>query len=449
MKITIEGVDRSDSYTPEELDQIEIAMQADAGEQGIGTAPVPTSTPSQEAFSGQQFLVEVGAVTILDGFVGPVSRDRGVAVAGTRQTLRYTVVDENALLKGHRAVGWIRPEETDRARMLAAISVFLGYLSLDVSMVLNTNNETIPAKTYMTEDVFNELQDDCGGPTAKIMFIENRRIHWHRQTEGDNAGLTIVASGANRSTTFSLESASPPARSKDGMDLVTDVLARNPTTGTFYQANDSTAQGIHDASGIRHQRLIEQDGATLAQLTVLATRLLATYKTERITYEGVIGPLTAAQVALIPPGSLITATDPVWGLTASVQRIAGLRLKYRHPDRFMATLQLGYVPRLRVKPLTATKTSSIVTSTPCCPPWDGIGSPTTNQDVTNELLFTGDGVANGGATAFPYLPGTLRIWVAGLNVAGHVTEVTPASGTYTLDFTPTTGQTVRGNYTAA
>lgn len=449
MKITIEGVDRSASYTPEELDQIEIAMQADAGEQGIGTAPVPTSTPSQEAFSGQQFLIEVGAVTILDGFVGPISRDRGVAAAGTRQTLRYTVVDENALLKGHRAVSWIRPEETDRARMLAAITAYLGYLSLDTSMVLNTNNETIPAKTYMTEDLFNELQDDCGGPTAKIMFIENRRIHWHRQTEGDNAGLTIVATGADRSTTFSLESASAPQRSKDGMDLVTDVLARNPTTDISYTATDATAQGIHDASGIRHQRLVEQDGATLAQLTVLATRLLATYKTERITYEGVIGPLTAAQVALIPPGSLITVTDPVWGLTSSVQRIAGLRLKYRHPNKFMATLQLGYVPRLRVKPLTATKTSSLVTSAPCCPPWDGVGSPSTNQEVLNELVWTGDGVTTSDTTAFPYLAGTLRVWVAGLNVAGHWTETTPATGAFALDFAPTTGQTVRVNYTAA
>lgn len=378
MKITIAGVDRSTDYTPEELESIELVMTADSAEQGVGSAPVPTDDPTEEAHSGQQFLVEIGAATILDGFVGPVSRDRG-GVSGGRQTLRYTVIDENALIRGHRAVKWKRPEETDRARILAAIDEFLGHLALDVSKVLNTNTETIPAKTYTTEEVFTELQADCGDPTAKVMFIENRRFHWHRQSEGDAAGLEIVATGADRSTTFELESASPPHRSKDGMDLVTDVLARNPTTGVEYEASDATAVARHDADGIRHQRLIEVEGATLAQLTTLANRMLDTYKTERITYEGEIGPLTAAQVAQIAPGSRITVTDPVWGLEESVQPIAQVRLKYRHPDRFMAALQLGKVKRLRSKPLKTTASSSSGTggdvvgsgSGPCvgCPPF--------------------------------------------------------------------------------
>lgn len=382
MKVTIEGVDRSTDYTEQELEGIEIVLEAEDGSQGVGTAPIPTTdAPGEEAASGQQILLEVGAVTILDGFIGGVTRDRGEAVTGDRRTLRYTVVDENALLKGHRAVKWKRPEETDRARMLAAIHAFMGYLDLDTSMVLDTHNETIPGKTYTTEEIFDELQVDCGEPTAKLLFIESRRIHWHRQDEGDAAGLEIVATGADNSTTFELNSAEPPQRAKDGMDLITDVLARNPTTGLSYQASDATAKSVHDAAGVRHERLIEVEGATLAQLTTRANRMLATYKTERISYEGTIGPLTAAQVALIPPGSLITVTNPVWGLTDSVQRIASVRLKYVHRDKFMATLNLGWTKRVRVKPIKSTAGSSDGTgadtgggvSAPCggCPPYTG------------------------------------------------------------------------------
>jgi hypothetical protein len=447
VKVTIDGVDRSASYQPDELDEIEVALLADNGEDGLGAIPVPTTDTSEEAYAGQQCLLEVGAVTILDGFIGAVQRDRNATMGG-RQVLRYTLVDENALLNGHRAVNWIRPQETDRVRMLAAISTFLGYLSLDTSMVLNTNNETIPAKTYMTEELFDELQADCGGPTAKTMFIEHRRIHWHRQTEGDSAGLSIVSSGANRTTTFSLESDPAPTRSKDPNDLVTDVLARNPASGVSYTATDSTAQARHDAGGVRHQRLIEVDGATLAQLTTRADRELATYKTERITYEGTIGPLTAAQVALIPVGSLITCTDPVWGLTSSVQRIAGVTLSYVHPNRFMARLQLGWAKRVRVRPLVNTSTSSLgAIGTPCCPPWDGTGSPSTGQEVQNEFVWTGDGTTTTGTTAYHYVPGTLRVWVAGLNAAGYITETSPATGAFALTFAPTPGQTVRVNYT--
>jgi hypothetical protein len=458
VQISIEGVDRSSSYMLEEFAQIEIVRQADFGEVGFGTAPIPSSTPSTEAYSGQRFLAVSAGVTILDGFIGPMNRDRNGVVNGNRLVFHYNIGDENALLGGHRAVSWVRPEETDRARMLAAITTYLGYLSLNTSMVLDSYNETIPAKTYMTEDLFGELQADCGDPTAKELFIENRRIHWHRQTQGDPAGIAIVASGENRVTTFALESASPPQRSKDGMDLATDVLARN-TTGSSYTATDSAAQTRHDSAGIRHERLIEQEGATLAQLTSLATRMLDTYKTERITYEGTIGPLTSAQVALIPPGSLITATDTVWGLTASVQRIAGLRLKYVHPDRWMATLQLGYVPRLRVRPLKVTSSSSVGTGgdsgggggggDACCPPWNGIGSPSSGQDVINELDGTGNGSTTSWVTAFPYVPGSLSVWVAGLNVTSHKTETTPTTGAWGLDFAPTTGQTIRVNYTAA
>lgn len=85
----------------------------------------------------------------------------------------------------------------------------------------------------------------------------------------------------------------------------------------------------------------------------------------------------------------------------------------------------------------------------CCPPWDGIGTPDSGEDVLSELVWTGDGTTTTGVTAFPYLPGSLSVWVAGLNTSGYRTETDPTTGAFALSFAPTTGQTVRVNYTVS
>lgn len=379
MQITIEGVDRSTTYQRDELDAIQIQFSGDMGasEPGEGTLPVPSETMSEEASSGQQALIESDGETILDGFIGAMNRDRNGVAVGARQVFRYALLDENALLGGHRAYKWVRPAETDRVRMLAAIDEFLGHLSLDVTYVLNTNNEDLPAKTYITEDIFGELQTDCGDPTAKTMFIYERAFHWHRQNEGVTAGLEIVdPSTADGITKFALVDASPPQRSKDAMDLAVDVLATNDA-GDTYSTTDATAQTLHDSSGMRHERLIEGGSRTLAQITTMANRLLSTYKVERVTYAGTLGPLTTAQVKLLEPGALITVTNAVWGLTASTQRIGGMTLRYMHPDLWMVDLQLGYKARLRIRPIKETSKSTGGTGEQsdgsrdeeCCPPF--------------------------------------------------------------------------------
>lgn len=89
------------------------------------------------------------------------------------------------------------------------------------------------------------------------------------------------------------------------------------------------------------------------------------------------------------------------------------------------------------------------TCNPCCPPWDGIGTPDSGVDVVNEFGFSGDGFTTAGTTAHPYVPGSLAVWVAGLNATSHKSEDDPSTGAYSLDFAPTAGQTVRLNYTTA
>lgn len=357
MKVTINGVDRSSSYQQEELESIQIALVADKGEPGVGSAPVPDPSASQSPWAGQKLVLEVGTDLVATTFLGGIDRDRSGIAAGTggRLVNHHHIIDENAQLNGYVALQWKRPAESDYERISAFITAFLGHLSLDTTWVLNTLTAPLPAKTYLTEGLYSELQEDCGNPTGKTLFIERGRIHWHLPTAGITAGITIVeAENANYSTSYPLLSRNPPVRTKDPMDLATKVYARNDR-GQVRSATDATAVARHDAAGLRHERLVEEPSGSTAQLTTLAATTLADNKAERITYEGEIGPLTAAQLALIPAGALITVTDHVWGLSSSVQRIAAETIRYAHPDQFFVGLQLGYPIRIRAKPIRHTQ----------------------------------------------------------------------------------------------
>jgi len=53
------------------------------------------------------------------------------------------------------------------------------------------------------------------------------------------------------------------------------------------------------------------------------------------------------------------------------------------------------------------------------------------------------------ATAGPWLPGTLRVLHDGIDQTAHVTTSDPIAGTYTLDYAPSTGSTLRETYESA
>lgn len=73
----------------------------------------------------------------------------------------------------------------------------------------------------------------------------------------------------------------------------------------------------------------------------------------------------------------------------------------------------------------------------------------TNSSIFDEAV---SGSVNGSNTAFttarPYVAGSLEVYVNGLKQAKtlHVTEVSPAAGTFSLDVAPQTGDVVRVNY---
>ena len=218
VRVTVDGTDRSAAYQISELEAISISLMASQGEVGIGTVPLPDAAGTYEPYAGQQFKLDVGGTVIIDGFVGAMNRDRNGIVSDTRLVQNHSITDDNALLNGYRAVNWKRPAETDRARILAFNTDFLAHLSLDLTWVLTTNTQTLPAKTYTTEALFSELQDDCGKPTGKELFIERRRLHWHLPTDGLRGGHRHRAARGCRLHQYIHEHEREPADPLEGPD---------------------------------------------------------------------------------------------------------------------------------------------------------------------------------------------------------------------------------------
>lgn len=357
MKVTRAGVDRSSTYLPDELPLINITKNAWDGTVGIGSAPAPDASGNQEPTEGEQLLLEVGATTILDGFVGAVTSARGSATIGVRRVHIVDIGDDNALLQGYATPGWVRPAESPAARWAAFVADFLPG-TIDTTWLLTTHESgvTLPAFTYRSDSLFDDLLADTVRPTGKTVYIEGRRFHWHLATEGQTCALTI------HDTTYNLSTSFPPLtvqRQKDGMDIRNHIYARNDA-GVEVSVSDSTSITAHDAAGRKHQGYTEYGTDSSADMTRDIGVTLAERKDERVTWTYDIGPLTAAQAAALIPGSQMTVTVGIHDLSAAVKRIATVKLTYKHPDSFIATVELGYPKRFRRKP---TKTTSQTGST--------------------------------------------------------------------------------------
>jgi len=345
--VKVHGTDRSAQYTPNELGAIDIQFMAQDGQPGQGSAPIPDPAGSQVPYAGFSFQFLVGATLLFDGFVGGITRDRGVAAAGSRLVNTYVIGDENAAFHGFRAYRWVRPAETTKARFLAMLAAFVPWVT-DTTWVTNDVVGNMPKKTYTTETLFDEVMQEIRDLTGNTAFIEHHRAHLHPPTLGITGGLAFSDTSYDFASAFPIYN---PKRSKDAIDLRTDIMVTVPKGKAT--ASDATAIARYDADGIVHQGLVELGSGTVAEAQTKANQLLADAKAEKITYEFDTGPMTAAQVTTIPVGSLVNVTSAVLGLSSSTQRIAAMGLKYIHPDRFMVHIEAGFpVRRRRAAPRT-------------------------------------------------------------------------------------------------
>lgn len=349
MRVTRDGVDRSTTYLPEELAAITVALSAWDGDPGQGSIPIPDPNGNLEAYDGQPLLLQHDGHTILNGFVGGVTNERGATSVGPRQSILYAIGDDNALLHGHATTGWRRPRESPASRWSAFNHHFLG--NLNDAWLLRTNEVgiTIPKKTYRSDDVFSDVLADTQPPTAKTVYIEHRRLHWHLATEGQISELALTDDLFDEIDALSIRN---PQRIKDGMDLRSEMWGRNDK-GVIAYVSDATSLARHSSDGLAHQGYQEYGTETYSEMVRDLTAALAERKKERVTYSCEVGPLTADQAVKLIPGSQINCTGAVWRLNNSTQRLARVELIYRNSEEgksFLARLELGYPIRLRRKP---------------------------------------------------------------------------------------------------
>lgn len=460
MQVTRAGTDRSTNYSPDELSAISIALSAWDGEVGQGSIPVPDPAGNQEPYWGEQLLLEQSSETLIDGFLGSITSERGGSATGTRRVHTMTLGDDNALLQGHATAEWIRPAEAPADRWAAFVTSFLPG-TIDTTWLLTTNESgiTLAAKTYRTDAVFDDLLADTVGPTGKTVYIEHRNFHWHLPTEGQTCSLVLHDTNTPTSTSFRPLTAQ---RTKDGMDLRNRIYARNDA-GVIVTVYDATSITRHSGDGLHQQGYSEYSTETSAEMTRDINVTLAERKDERVTWNYTIGPLTAAQAAALIPGSQITVTVGVHSLSAAVKRIAKVTLAYRHVSgTFEAQLELGYLKRVKRKPTKASSaadrtggsgvgTGGTGSTTGCCPPWDGTGSPVAGQSVLFLYIADGDGSTTAWTIPFAYTASTLRVYYNSKNVTSTKTEDDPTTGDFSESVAPTASplQKLYVSFTAA
>jgi concanavalin A-like lectin/glucanase superfamily protein len=207
VKVTIGStvVSSTEQWETDELAEISCVQRAWQGEVGQGTMLVPDSAGTFEIYAGQRVKLEDGPTTFLDGFAGAVTTVRGNRIRPAR-IHRVVWIDRNALLDGFRTnyPRWARPEEAARARILALNTAYLG--SLDTTYVVNTGAVMLPAKSYVTDDLVQEVLADINAYINKTIFIVGNELHFHWPTEGevsmfvidDTVGETQAITGTTR-----------------------------------------------------------------------------------------------------------------------------------------------------------------------------------------------------------------------------------------------------------
>lgn len=328
MDVTLAG--SAITYRPDDdqLAGLSLEFAAFDGEVGVGQVPVPDQSAAISVYDGRQFKVEEGATLLTDGFIIDQDRDRGPVLAADARVHTFSVMDANALLDGFR-VERTRPAETDVARVLAFAA--LDGPTWDTTWVVSANLANLPAKTFSSDGGWTaELIPDLVEYTGKTLFLHDladgtgRCLHYHTLNSGHTCGLVITDALADLDDTHLAPWG--PRRQRTSVDLRNDVKVVDQS-GRASTATDATSISRHDADGLQHQSLVTLEAASQADLDVKSAAMLASQKDERDTYTCTIGPLDETALALVRVGDLVTCTSTVWGLTASVQRLAHMSLR--------------------------------------------------------------------------------------------------------------------------
>jgi len=313
---------------------------------------------------------------IYTGYVGDHSRSRGAEPLEVQTT--YQLMDVNRQLIGRKVVDHVSPEDTSIQRF-TEFYTYLADLSFDgTTWVDGGFPVTMPGKTYSGDGLMNMIADQIlyTGKTTYLALtqVENTfELHYHALGVGRLAGLQInddpLVTGALAVTymgagvtfggvpvVYTYSSSATvvrpwnPQAGFTATDLKNNITARNGVVDVVGSNAGSIAR--HGAGGLKHEAVLDYSGLNEDSLVLVANNILNNAGDEVGAYSCTLGPLTSAEVVLIPAGSLIWADCAVFG-AAQMLRIAHVTLTVTRdsggepvPGLWNAALELGYPLRL-------------------------------------------------------------------------------------------------------
>lgn len=448
MDITLAGGVVTYEPTDDQLGRVSLELAAMDGEVGGGVVPLPDPTAVIGIHTGRQVRVDEAGVCVSNGFLLDRTYVKGPQPQAPAYEYNFAVMDANALLHGFR-MEHVRPAETAYTRVLAVIGDLPG--GVITTWVLSPGDYTMPAKTYATDNGWDDLITDIAEFTGKTTFLHDtsagvRCLHMHVLTTGHTSGLSIsdVPTAVNGTTVFAPQS---PEATFTSVDTANDVKGRDQA-GRTSTATDSASITAHDADGLKHQVLRDFEAGSQADLDQKVAVFLANQKDDQINYSCTIGPLDFSALSKIRGGDLISVTSSVMGLSAASKRISHMTLvPYGTPPApglWNASLEMGAPKRRRSRGKPTVKGVVVDPGVvggngngACCPPWDGTGSPASGQQVLMEYVADGDAVTTAFSTGYPYTAGTLRVYFNSVNHTFEKTEDDPTTGAFSVATAPT------------
>jgi hypothetical protein len=289
--------------------------------------------------------------------------ERGVQKAYQAREVTAEAEDVNVELRGLIVDGWVRPAETDRARVLALREDYLdgsvrAGTNLATTYVSSSNTVTLPAKTYTQTDPLGVLQD-VAFQTHKQFFVTiDKELFYDGWDSGAYAcSFRITDDEAelrtSPTTTLGIIPDSGPLFAINGQRFIDGVRLYYGAGSTDYV--DVTHPGLSSAKAHWRETVYAPDSITNAtEAANLAETILQERSQDGRTFTLSVchasgGPLTDAQVGSVKPGMLIRIkarvlpyflTNGLPNYAYVTTRIVSLQWHMPLPGQYFATLKL-------------------------------------------------------------------------------------------------------------
>lgn len=288
---------------------------------------------------------------------------RGDHVLADARQYGVNVVDSNWDLTKLRVHGWVRPAETDYARVQALRAYILNGSSSTVTnarkrastvigattYVPNTNTVNMPARTYDAMDPWGVL-DDCSRAAGKTYFVivnddGTLDLFYDLPTSTAYAStLSITDSSPDLSTSF------PPihedsAGTQDPSELLSGV-GLVIADGSVVTGFDSAVEAANDVA----EATVYDQGATS---TALGTARVAVIKAQRGVEEARYRCsilLTPAQAHLMKAGMTLPYRDAAAGVTSPITvRASRVDHEIASPGMYLVHLELNFPEKIAAR----------------------------------------------------------------------------------------------------